>query len=268
MKSKIAVLLKYSLVLAVTGFHNALPAHEFWIDPVDYELSPDALIVADIKSGELFDGQTYPYMPERIVHATLHTPDGSTPVSGEAGTYPAINVAASGNGLQILTYQSTPSYHQYADFGDFQKFLAEESLQWVEDRHEARGLDKQFTEAYTRYAKSLVKSGAGKGADYLTGMNYELVAKHNPYRCSGLQTVSVQLFDHQQTAADMQVSVFHAPANGGEVTLTRYFTDANGLIEVPALAGEFLLGAVFMVEGSSADIAWHSHWASLTYKVL
>ena len=62
-------------------------------------------------------------------------------------------------------------------------------------RHAARGLPElAFREAYTRYAKSLVAVGAGKGSDARVGLKIEVVAGANPYTDDLSGAMPVQVF--------------------------------------------------------------------------
>ncbi len=61
-------------------------------------------------------------------------------------------------------------------------FINNKELLWVFGEHKKRNLpEKNFSESYRRYGKSVVKVGHGKVNDRALGLLFEWVLETNPY---------------------------------------------------------------------------------------
>lgn len=264
--------MKLFWIATLTLLPAYLSAHEFWIQPLNYSVGAGEPIQASLNAGERFRGTTYPFRYARTISAKLTNQSGETRISGVDGALPALQTKTAGNGLQILSYQSAPSQLQHSDFDKFRSYLIEDGITWVEQAHRQRGLPSTgFTEAFSRYAKSLIKAGDGKGSDKHTGMPYEWVALNNPYRdelsnnAAGVPAMLARLQAHGEAVPDAQVTIFH---DHGSDPVRRSITHTNsdGIAAIPVYdGGEFLISSVIMTQGERTD--WHSRWVSLTWQI-
>lgn len=248
--------------LAMSGVTQA---HEFWLQPESYVTKPGMTVPVRIKAGEGFEGIEYPWIPSRAIEA------GATPqhdVLRPSPQLPALKLTPAKEGLTVLHYRSKPTELKYDRFQDFTDFLEEDGLQWVEARHRARKLpDTGWMEAFTRYAKTLIKVGDGEGQDNPGLMPYEWVALANPYTTTA-QTHTLQLLDKGKPVPDTQVTYFTRGSGAtGEMERSIAYTDATGSVQIPALANtEYLVSSVIMTELGSEKLPWQSHWISITFK--
>jgi uncharacterized GH25 family protein len=248
-------------------------AHEYWIEPEGFRLDGPGNITARIRIGENFKGNEQPYLSSRFVKALIAQAGTTSPVTGHEGDMPALKTKAIGAGVNVLAVSTNPHFLTYDSAEKFQTFLANQGLDGVLAAHRKRGLpDQGFAEAYSRYAKALVQvRGAGGGdmaGDTVTGLKLELVALRNPYRLKP-QTRShlpVKLLWQGQPLAGAQIKLFRFKQT---LTITRLRTDASGHAKVPlGPGGRFLLSAVRMTPWTrNKKAVWHSHWASLTFRV-
>jgi len=244
----------------------AAGAHEFWIEPTRFEVSETDDIVANLRVGQYFKGNNQVYLPDTFVSFTVTDYDGTRPVKGRIGDLPAVRVPAGRNGLHVLAYHSTPSSVTYSSYDKFRDFARKHGFEWVIEAHQRRGLSTtDITESYTRYAKSLIKVGDGKGSDESTGMPFELVAETNPYTDLS-DGITVRLLRLQRPQAGTRISVFRKFV-GCEATRTTVITDANGRASIPrGTGGHYLVNAVHIQEPDPrGHTAWESLWASLTF---
>lgn len=264
--------MKLLWIATLTLLPACLSAHEFWIQPLNYSVGAGAPIQASLNAGERFSGTAYPFRYARTISAKLTDQSGETRISGVDGAQPALQTTTAGNGLQILSYQSAPSHLQHSDFDKFRSYLIEDGITWVEQAHRQRGLPSTgFTEAFSRYAKSLIKAGDGQGSDKHTGMPYEWIALNNPYRdelsanAAGVPAMLARLQAHGEAVPDAQVTIFHD--NGADpVRRSITHTNSDGIAEIPVYdGGEFLISSVIMTQGERA--AWHSRWVSMTWQI-
>jgi uncharacterized GH25 family protein len=190
-------------------------------------------------------------------------------VNSRIGDNPAISEIVPNSGLHVLSYVSTGSEVTYSDPQKFEHFLNNEGIEWVKAAHEKRGLPTQgFTEAYQRFAKSLVKVGDGTGEDRALGLEFELVVETNPYTERDSDLV-VSLLWRGKPFPQAQVTVFRR--HDGDVSKTRFTTNAQGRVRIPRPVGSgvYLLNAVHMIEPPPNDdgLVWKSLWASTTFEV-
>lgn len=252
----------------------ALPArsHELWIEPLQWQVAADQQLQADLVNGEAFEGIRQPYLANRTVLFNLYSENRASRIQNRAGSRPAMDVPAHGEGLHVVAYQSTYSTVDYAEWEKFLSFVEHKDLGDVEAVHDARGLPKEdFTEVYARFSKSLIAVGAGEGADRRLGLETELVALDNPYTTEAGE-IRVQLFYQADVRADEQVEIFDR-APSGEVTITTVRTDAEGIAVIPVTPGhDYMLDAVVLREPTSelaeaSGAIWETLWANLTFHV-
>lgn len=258
-------------VYLLLAWSAAAQAHEFWIEPQRFEIEPSQDLVADLRVGEYFKGNSQTYLPAKFVLFKVIDPAGTRPVKGRLGDTPAVDIPARGSGLHVIVYQSTPSSVTYDDLDDFASFARKQGLGWAVDAHRRRGLDTtDIKEGYTRYARTLVRVGDGAGQDRPVGMPLELVAVTNPYTADENEDITVRLLWRGEGHANAQVTVFrkHSDCRTSRVTLR---TDAEGRAVVPrGRGGRLLVNAVQLTEPGERlpdrmGAAWESLWASLTF---
>ncbi|MGR3463648.1 DUF4198 domain-containing protein [Limimaricola sp.] len=248
-------------------------AHEFWIEPVDWQIAADDMVRADLVNGDRFEGIRYAFLPQRFESFTLHAAGKVRDVPGRLGARPALVAPAPPEGLLVAAYVSRPSIVTYDDAAVFDRFVAHKDLGAVAADHAARGLPETgFKEAFTRYSKALIGVGDAQGADERLGLVTELVALDNPYADVLADGLRVQLFYDDAPRADAQVELFARDAEGA-VELTLHRTDAEGVAVLPVEAGhDYLANAVVLREPAEALAAetgavWESLWAALSFAV-
>lgn len=259
-------------------FAASASAHEFWIEPTQYQVAVGDKIEARLKNGENFKGSTYPYLDELFTRFEMINRKGTTAVTGRRGDNPALNVEARAGGLHVFSYDSRMYSLTYKDFEKFTTFVKSKKLDWVLEEHAARGLPTdRVVETYYRYPKALVKVGSGTGRDKPTGQIFELVAEINPYSDAAKDGVRVQLLYEGAPFANADIQIFHTPAkaNQGEAVdaiKDHVTTDATGRALIPVFdGGPFLINATHIrlprPEGVDKGAHWESLWASMTYEL-
>jgi len=246
-------------------------AHEFWIEPHEFRVTPEAEIAADLRVGQDFKGDAFPYIPSRFAAFRLHDRLGETDVDGIAGDLPALALTPRTQGLSIFTYVSGGERIRFSDWEKFASYLALEGLDAIPALHDARGLPRDdISEIYTRCAKTLVAvGGASKDEDRATGMRLELVAGQNPQTLSPGAEMSFTLMWEGEPLADTQVALFRKAQDGGAGTRTLTRTDENGRASFTLPAqGAYMAASVHMIEApADRNADWQSYWASLTFGV-
>ena len=157
----------------------------------------------------------------------------------------------------------------YKTFEKFQNFALKHGEIHALDTHLERGLPSEnFSEAYLRFSKTLVRVGRGGGSDQRTGMGFELTALDNPY--DGGDSIRYLLTRKDVPKDGHQVEVHNLAPGDEDATLQIFSTDENGVVTIPVLPGKTLVNSVALEIPPSGlaeayDVVWYSLWASSTF---
>jgi uncharacterized GH25 family protein len=249
---------------------NAVDAHEFWIDPIEFIVSPGDPVAADFRVGQNYEGSAYSFIGQRTRRHDMAFGDQVGPATARMGDRPAFTATAPDeDGLMTIIHVTADSRITWDDWADFESFVNHKAAEWALARHEERGLEKDgTTEIYSRYAKSLVAVGEGTGADRNFGLLTEIVALENPYTDDMSDGIEVQVFYDGTARASEQIEVFEK-APDGSVNVFTIKTDAEGRAVVPVQSGyRYQLDSVVLREISPQETgaSWESLWANLTFQ--
>lgn len=252
---------------------SPLIAHEFWIEPVRYQVAAGDTMVANLRNGEKFDGYGHPYVESTTNRFDLFLQGTATPVNSRVGDNPALQVATKEPGLAIIVHEKKATTLRYVKWEKFQKFADHKGFENIRQQHRARGLPETgFKEAYSRFSKSLVAIGGGEGSDQPVDTEVELVALNNPYTEDVTNGVRVVGLYRGEPVPHTQIELFEK-SQAGDVTITLYKTDSNGEVILPVKSqNSYLVDMVVLREPSAEvamklSVAWESLWASLTFLV-
>lgn len=248
-------------------------AHEFWIEPLAYQVAPEGRLEADIVNGEGFAGTKLPYLPQRFANFVLFAGTEAARVQGRPGDLPALQQDPLIEGLNIAAYQANNATVDYETWEKFQNFVNHKDFGDILALHRARGLPEDgFKEVYSRYSKSLFGVGHSEGNDRRVGLDTEIVALTNPYTDDLADGFSVQVYYLNDLRTDTQVEVFEK-AQDGTVAISLYRTGADGIATFPVRPGyRYMVDAVVLREPAPAvadttGAVWETLWANLTFAV-
>jgi hypothetical protein len=258
---------------AALSVPSQVVAHEFWIEPLAYQVGPDDMIIGELTNGQEFAGSQLAYLPQRFERFTVAAGMRQGNVENRLGARPALDIEPLSEGLNIISYQSTLSTLTYSEWAKFLKFSEHKDFADIEAIHDGRGLPRDgFAEGYRRFSKTLVGAGNSIGSDFRVGLDIEFVALDNPYTDDLSNGLHVQLFYLGDLRGDAQVELFEK-APDGSVDITLHRTGADGIATLPVKAGfSYLVDAVVLREPSpelaaEAGIEWETLWAALTFGV-
>ena len=261
-----------ALVLALLA--GPATAHEFWIEPLAYQVDADGRLEADLVNGQEFSGTKIPFLPRGFTNFLMYS-DAKTAaqVTGRAGDFPALQQDPIVEGLNVVAYQARTSSISYETWDKFQAFVDHKDFGDVLSQHRARELPEEgFKEAYSRYSKTLIGVGNSEGSDTRAGLTTEFVALNNPYTDDLSDGMQVQLFYLNEPRADAQVEVFEKSADLS-VEISLYRTDENGIATFPVKPGySYMVDHVVLREPSermanTMGAVWETLWANLTFAV-
>lgn len=261
---------KTLLTACVVLMSAPLSAHEFWLDQEEFHVDVGGDIAADFRVGSEFKGPRFAFLDNRSIRTDYQIGGVIRPLPTRTGDRPALQMSDVAEGLTVLIHETTDSDLVYRDWEKFQNFVAHKDFKTALADHAARGLPQTgFRESYRRYAKALIDVGHGAGADMRAGLPLEFVALTNPYTDDLSDGFTAQLWMGDTPRADAQVEVFER-APSGEILITLYRTNAEGIVTVPVKAGHvYMIDNVALLPRDPAregDAVWHSDWANLIFK--
>ncbi len=260
-------------VCLVTLFTFPVWSHEFWLEPTQYRVKDGDILEAYLRNGENFEGSASAYLTSRTPRFELVTNGRTDPVVARLGDNPALKMQPVQAGLNIVVHQSDASVITYTQWEKFQRFADHKDFPDVLARHRARSLSEtRFSEAYSRYSKTLIAVGDGAGNDRATGLEIELVLLQNPYVEDISEGVMVKAYYQDEVRANAQIELFEKSPSD-EVTVTLHRTDDNGTVLLPVKPlHRYLVDMVVLREPADAlakekSVVWETLWASLTFAV-
>ena len=247
-------------------------AHEFWLEPSDFQPKVGDVVTVDLVIGTHFDGFFSPYTPDEIAAFGLIDAAGNTAITGRFGDMPAGQFVVAQFGLSLLYHQTTPSYVTYTKPEKFISFAVEKGFADVAARYQKQTAENfRLVEKYRRFAKSLIMVGPASGQDQLLGLEMELVALTNPYQQPVSKEFTVAVYDSGAPRPGAQVTVFirHTPS---DVEKKIIIADERGQVHLSLLPGRhYLFDSVKLQPIKDADpvknAEWESLWAALTFAV-
>lgn len=270
--------LSAAFILCLGFVPKIILAHEFWIEPMNYQLDSREKISASLRNGEHFSGTYFSYLPQRFKQFHIFDQSETRDIDSRLGDRPPVGEYPKKDGLHILSYVSVDNIINYKTTKKFETFANKQDLSWILEAHRARQLPSEnITEVYVRFAKSLIASGTAAGNDRNLGLTFEFVALTNPYTReqtgNKLPPMQYQLLYQQKPVPDTRIDLFHK-SEKDEVKVTYHRTNTEGIVTFTAdKPGGYLVNAVMAREPSaekmiSTGALWETLWASSTFGVI
>ena len=272
MFTKIHLKILYIFLLLI-AYSIRANAHEFWIEPTQYQLNDD-LINAHLRVGQEFQGMVLMYNPQDF--KTFKILSGSKnkkeKIKGILGDVPAINITTNLDNLLIIYHETKDKYVDYKKFQKFEDFVNEKGYQHLINTHFEKGFpESNFIESYRRYAKSLITLNGSEGKDKKTGLLFEFVLDQNPYKELNSKQMSGTLYYKKKPLKKNLVTIFSKYKNT-KLSIVNTITDNKGKFTFDIEPGrEYLLDSVVIyplkADPKKNEPIWHSDWASTTFLI-
>ena len=272
MFTKIHLKILYIFLLLI-AYSIRANAHEFWIEPTQYQLNDD-LINAHLRVGQEFQGMVLMYNPQDF--KTFKILSGSKnkkeKIKGILGDVPAINITTNLDNLLIIYHETKDKYVDYKKFQKFEDFVNEKGYQQLINTHFEKGFpESNFIESYRRYAKSLITLNGSEGKDKKTGLLFEFVLDQNPYKELNSEQMSGTLYYKKKPLKKNLVTIFSKYKNT-KLSIVNTITDDKGKFTFNIEPGrEYLLDSVVIyplkADPEKNEPIWHSAWASTTFLI-
>ena len=259
------------LILLSVSVAAPVLAHDLYLLPRIFHVKAGQQLRVAFHNGDSFPESEVAPKPPRLQSAQILGHAATVPVSGlkVAGKETLGQVKVPGTGSLLLSVRTIPNSIELAP-PKFLDYLKEEGLQEVIEWRSKNGEnEKPGRERYTKFAKSLLQSGASDSF-YSHSLDFpiEIIPLADPYAIHAGGNLPVRVMFQGKPAAGLQLET--AWASGTEhKTIVVGKTGANGEISVPLpKAGLWRLHSLKMERCAEPAVAdWESSWASLTFEI-
>lgn len=250
---------------------TAAVGHDMYIMPSTFFPAKGAAITAGFHVGDSFPESEVSGRIDRLKDGKLIWQGGEAAFRNlrAEGKRDVGDVVVGGTGELIATIQTLPSLIELEP-KKFTDYLAEEGLTEIIEWRAAHGESgKPGKERYSKYAKSVLLSGAANGfAKRAVGNVIEIIPEADPYTVKPGGSLPVQVLFRGKPAAGVQIESAWAGKSGGKTTVIGR-TGADGRLTVPVpSAGQWRIHTIKMERCAEPSVAdWESFWASMTFEV-
>lgn len=265
-------------LIAVLGTATALFAHDFWLVPDAFRVTPGGWIEVRGQTSSRFPTSESAVALDRVADAR---------VISAAGEEVIRNLSHSGTSLVLRSRPATPGQRIVAvrlhprsvreSPESFRRYLELEGAPEALDRYGREGLlptRDSVTRRYAKYAKTFVEVGRGgpRAWERVAGHPLEIVPLADPSAVRLGDTLAVRLLYRGRPLAHARLHAGAAPRGGGTRVLgedPHLETDGDGVAHVfidrIGLWNVRTLQIVPADAGSAAD--WDVHWATIVFEV-
>lgn len=248
-----------------------LTGHDMYIMPGSFRPVHGALLRAGFHVGDSFPESEVGGRIERLVDPKLIWQGGSAPFTKLRvdGKRDLGDVVVGGTGELIAAVHTKPTLITLEP-AKFTSYLKEEGLPEVIDWRAAHGeAGKPGKERYSKYAKSILLSGATNGfASHAVGYIIEIMPEADPYQLKPGDSLPILVRFRGNPAADVQIESSWSGGGPGQTTVVGR-TGSDGRLKVPLpQGGLWRIHTIKMERCAEPAVAdWESFWASLTFEI-
>lgn len=246
-------------------------AHDFWIQPVRFQVAPSAAIPVTFQVGHGADRQRWGNGLNRIVLLSDFSSGGRRDIRGDVQARGPVDLVTRTNvkGLHVLAIQTTYAFSELPAIR-FNEFAKEEGLAAVLDaRQRAGNTGKVGRERYSRRAKALIQVGRQTAANQrlatqAIGLKLEIVPERNPYALGAARMLPVRILYKGWRLPNALVKLTNLGNDAKPVAMKR--TDGNGRasFQIPA-TGAWLLNVIWSEPVRDPKVEFDTTFSSLTF---
>jgi uncharacterized GH25 family protein len=243
----------------------AASAHDTWMLPGAFRVSPGATVSLAMTSGMDFPRAESPIGPDRVRRSGLRLGGRTAPLVAAAGAEAlSLSGVAREAGLATSFVELKPRTLALTP-DQVEEYLAEiGATETAGPKWRARK-DRRWRESYVKLAKSFVTVGGSSDESWAepVGLPLELVPESDPARLRAGDTLVVRVLLDGVPLPGLPVG---AVRPGGAVPARA--SDAAGRVSLALDApGPWLIRATRLVEAGARDLDWRSQFTTLTLEV-
>lgn len=247
-------------------------AHDFWLEPAEYETDDAGDLSVRFRIGHLDDQDDWYTAPDRIV--AFRSLSGGVVTDHQAsllgrGPYTPATITLATPGTHVLTLEGHRAYSRLKS-DKFNDYVVKEGILPILNHRVSNGLLKtDGTEVYARCAKTILTVAEPTQGDAVaaTGMTLEITPTAHPSTIAAGERLRLKVTYRGEGLADATVHVTRLDT-GAELDSLR--TDEQGEIALTNLeGGHFMLHTAWAepAEGLLEEATYATTFSSLTFKM-
>lgn len=261
---------KCALLLASSLIVSLVVAHDMWLEPHKFFVSPGEIVTIQNGNGTIYKVSENAVTPDRVSSVALMGPEGEIrqldklDVSGNYLEF-QVDLQSPGNYWVGLATRSRPIQ---LTGDEFNEYLEHDGLPHVLKERKEKGIsDRAEIEQYSKYVKTYLQVGEERSQNFSVplGLEIEIVPQRNPYSLGVGQELPIQVLFR---GAPLEGFVVHAGFEGQESEGVHSYTDAEGRATITlGGAGKWYIRGIHLFQVDAADHSYESYWATLTFAV-
>jgi uncharacterized GH25 family protein len=265
------------LALAIVLCCGGAPvnAHDFWVQPSAFWLSPTAITTMTLQVGHGPARQRSPITLRRIIRYEAFAPDGSRADLKERLQLGALSADGSfvfqKPGAHVIVFQTDDRAQVHLPFIRFNDYIKAEGLTPAIDlRVRLNRMDRDGSENYSRCAKSIVQVGGAVAgnqsqATRILGLPLEIVPDRSPYALPRSITLPVRVLYLGRPLAGALVKLTRLEDDAVPFEMHRTDRAGRATFAMPS-GGTWLLNVIWTrVQPSSAETDFDTTFSSLSF---
>ena len=250
------------IAITIILFPLNLSAHEFWLEPENFNTSSDSSII-HIKIGTGFIGTEFGFKKKFKDKLYKESNKGRINLEQEDGSFPAFKFNLSEK-LNIITYVNNFTLLKYRSLKGFENFLKEQNLTSIIKNYDQ---NKIPTEHYKRFAKTILNFDKSSFFVEKPTLAFEIILLNKVDK----NLLKFGVFHNGKLVKNWPVEIFSKNKNG-EIFTEQLKTDNKGNFNLTIFKERvYLINSVLVFKPKdkpelnlSSD--WISFWASLTFQ--
>jgi len=265
---KVRLVILSSLILLVALI--SLSAHDFWLVPKRFRISPGDSLIISANTGMDFPNSLSAVTPDRLDQFILVGDAIKENISEfmVQGNSLAANCSFEKAGTYVIAAALKPKEIKLTG-KEFNEYLLADGLPNIYELRKKEGiLDKDAVEHYSKYPKTIIQVGneMDDSATKPIGLPIEIVPKVNPYELKRGEELEVLVLFHTKPLPHAEIA-WSYPGQGEEFAGSTK-TDQSGQASIPLIkAGPYVIRLTHMEWVKKPTHEWESYWTSLTFEV-
>ena len=266
MRARIPLALAAALIAAPAA------AHDFWVQPERFQVTPQEPMPITLQVGHGAQRQRSPIPAARIVRFAAMAPDGQA-IDLRAGLHPGNDaddgkIQLPGAGTYAVVLETDNRAQSHLPGPRFNDYLEDEGLTPAAESRRRSGREAaEGSERYSRVAKALVRVGDGgpAGATWPLGLPLEIVPLADPYGADATASLPILVLYQGRPLAGALVKLTDLAHDAVPVEVHR--TDAAGrAMFQTSQRGDWLLNVIWTRPLPAADeVDFETTFSSLSF---
>ncbi|MCI0415564.1 DUF4198 domain-containing protein [bacterium] len=254
----------FSLLFSIHGM-----THDLFLRPASFVLAGPGELKLSMWLSEAFPGKEQKWRSDKTVSTIVKGPGGLQKIPNVPDA--SATVSLKQTGTYVIGWEATPSYIKI-DALTFNKYLEAEYKSALQMRKQRGEEQKEGTEKYFRYLKSIVQVGAQRTDDpkQPVGHKIELIPLSNPYEVHAGNSLEFQLLFEGKPLSDAKAfATYDTFSKEHDVYAQTVESGPDGKLRIQIdQPGLWMVRANHILPlAADSKAEWVSYWANVTFEI-